>query len=100
MKLLLIFLSETDLHGDVPLYESMVRRLNQKGVSGASVMRGVMGFGQDHHVHRGRLFGISDDRPVMIVAADEESRLRAALPALKELAPQAPMLLLDAERLQ
>lgn len=100
MKLLMIFVSETDQHGEVPLYEVMVRRLNQKGVIGASVMRGVMGFGHEHHVHRGRLFGISDDRPVMIVAADEEARLRAALPALKELAPQAPMLLLDAERLQ
>lgn len=99
MKLLLIFLSETDLHGEVPLYESLVRRLNQKGVSGASVMRGVMGFGQGHHVHRGRLFGISDDRPVLVLAADREAALRAALPALRELAPQAPMLLLDAESL-
>jgi PII-like signaling protein len=62
-------------------------------------MRGVMGFGQNHHVHRGRLFGVSDDRPIIIVAADEESRLRAALPALRELAPHAPMLLLDAEKL-
>jgi hypothetical protein len=100
MKLLMIFVSETDLHGEIPLYEALVRRLNQKGVLGASVMRGVMGFGHEHHVHRGRLFGISDDRPVVILAADEEGHLRAALPALRELAPQAPMILLDAERLQ
>lgn len=99
MKVLIIFVSETDQHGEVPLSEFLVRRLNQKGIAGASVMLGVMGFGQDHHVHRGRLFGVSDDRPVMIFAADEESRLRAALPALREYAPHAPMLLLDAEQL-
>ena len=99
MKILIIFLSETDQHGDVPLSEALIRRLNLKGVAGASVMRGVMGFGQEHHVHRGRLFGVSDDRPVMIIAADEERTLRAALPSLRELAPQAPMFFMDAERL-
>lgn len=99
MKLLLIFLAETETLGDQPLYEALVRKLNQKGVQGASVMRGVMGFGKDHHVHRGRLFGVSDDRPVMIVAADAEASLRAVVPSLRKLAPAAPMLLVDAEQL-
>lgn len=99
MKLLLIFLSETDTHGDLPLYEALVRKLNHLGVSGATVQRGVMGFGQGHHVHRDRLFGVSDDRPITIIAADTEQHLRAALPGLRELAPKIPMLLLDAERL-
>ncbi|MBI5084985.1 MAG: DUF190 domain-containing protein [Acidobacteria bacterium] len=97
MKVLLIFLSETESHGEVPLYEAVVRKLNNLGVEGASVMRGVMGFGKGHHVHRGRLFGVSDDRPVMIMAADDEARLRKASGAIRELIPDAPMLLLDAE---
>ena len=99
MKLLLIFLSETDTHGDLPLYEALVRKLNHLGVSGATVHRGVMGFGQGHHVHRDRLFGVSDVRPITIIAADTEQRLRAALPGLRELAPKIPILLLDAELL-
>jgi hypothetical protein len=57
-----------------------------------------MGFGADHHVHRGRLFGVSDDRPVMVLAADSEQHLRAVLPALHELAPDAPVLLVPIER--
>lgn len=99
MKMLVIFLAETETSGDLPLYEALVRKLNQKGIQGASVMRGVMGFGKDHHVHRGRLFGVSDDRPLMIVAADAEAALRNVVPSLRKLAPTAPMLLLDAEPL-
>ncbi len=99
MKLLMVFLSETDMHGDISLYEALVRKLNQKGVKGASVMRGVMGFGSAHHVHRGRLFGVSDDRPIMIMAADEEARLRGAVKDLRELAPHALYLLTDIEHL-
>ncbi|MGJ5820356.1 DUF190 domain-containing protein [Paludibaculum fermentans] len=99
MKLLVIFLAETETYGDIPLYEALVRKLNQKGIQGASVLRGVMGFGKDHHVHRGRLFGVSDDRPVMIVSADLEANLRSVVPSLRKLAPSAPILLLDAEQL-
>jgi PII-like signaling protein len=99
MKLMVIFLAETETHGDIPLYEALVRKLNQKGIQGASVLRGVMGFGKDHHVHRNRLFGISDDRPVMIVAADSEENLRNVVASLRKLAPSAPMLLMDAEQL-
>ena len=99
MKLLLIFLSETDNHRDLPLHEALVRKLNSLGVSGATVHRGVMGFGKGHHVHRDRLFGVSDDRPITILAADSEQRLRTAIPTLRELAPTVPMLLLDAELL-
>jgi uncharacterized protein len=99
MKLLLLFLSETETLGDLPLYEVLVRKLNHLGIAGASVMRGVMGFGKDHHVHRGRLFGVSDDRPVIILVADEEARLRAAMPAIRELAPEIPAILVDAEQL-
>jgi len=97
MKLLVMFLSETDTHRELPLYEALVRKLNSRGVRGATVHRGVMGFGQGHHVHRDRLFGVSDDRPITILAADTEERLRAALSSLRELAPRIPMLLLDAE---
>lgn len=99
MKLLVVFLAETETHGDIPLYEALVRKLNQKGIQGASVLRGVMGFGKDHHVHRNRLFGISDDRPVVIVAADSEENLRNVVASLRKLAPAAPMLLMDAEQL-
>ena len=77
VKMLVILIDETDMHNDLPLYESIVRQLMHHGIAGATVQAGIMGFGAHHRVHRKRLFGISDDRPVSILVVDEEARLRA-----------------------
>lgn len=83
---LTIYLNEADRGGeDVPLHEVIVRRLLQAHVSGATVLRGVMGYGKHGKVHRTRLFGVSDDRPIVIVAVDEAERVRALLPELRTL---------------
>jgi len=82
---LTIYLNETDMSGEVPLHELVVRRLLHQEISGATVQRGVMGFGKHGKVHRKRLFGVSDDRPVTITAVDEEARIRAILPELRQL---------------
>lgn len=100
MKILLIFLSETDQHGDVPLYEAVIRKLAHTDVAGATVLRGIMGFGAHHKVHRDRLFGVPDDRPIIIAVSDVEERLRAAVPIIRTLVPDTPILLLDAESFQ
>lgn len=98
IKLLLIYLDETDLWQEgIPLYEGIVRRLHQLNVAGATVHIGIMGFGSHHKVHRKRLFGVSDDRPVTISVIDEEARLRAVLPEVRTLLKEGLMLLLDAE---
>jgi uncharacterized protein len=100
MKILLIFLSETDQHGEVPLYEAVIRKLSHMDLAGATVLRGIMGFGVHHKVHRDRLFGVADDRPIIIAISDTEERLRAAVPAIRSLVPQTPILMLDAESFQ
>jgi len=97
MKFMLVFLAETDMHGEIPMHEAIIRRLSQGDVHGATVLRGIMGFGAQHKVHRQRLFGVSDDRPVVIVVGDEESRLRAVIPSVRALVPDAPIFLMDAE---
>ena len=83
--LLTIYLNETDTRGDLPLHELLVRRLLHLEIAGATVMRGVMGYGKHGKVHRKRLFGVSDDRPIVISAVDDEPRIRAVLPELKTL---------------
>ena len=83
--LLTIYVNETDMRGDLPLHELLVRRLLHLDIAGATVMRGVMGYGMHGQVHRKRLFGVSDDRPIVISAVDEEARIRAVLPELKTL---------------
>jgi uncharacterized protein len=84
---LTIHLKEADRSDDLPLHELIVRRLLHSGIAGATVLRGVMGYGKHGHVHRTRLFGVSDDYPILIIAIDESERIRAFLPELKTLIP-------------
>lgn len=100
VKLLLIFVDETDTWEGQPLYAAIVQRLRQLGVAGATVEMGVMGFGRHQLVHHKRLFGISDDRPVTIAVAEEEQRLQAVLPEIRSMVPEGLFLLMDAEALE
>jgi len=97
VKMLLIFVDETDTWEDQPLYAAIVRRLLQQDVSGATVQTGIMGFGSQGKMHRKRLFGISDDRPVIISAVDSEHKLRQVLPEVRPMVQEGLVLLLDAE---
>ena len=99
VKMLVIYVDESDIWGDAraPLYEAIVRRLRQLDIAGATVHTGIMGFGSHHKVHHKRLFGISDDKPVVITAVDNESKLRKILPEIKGMVREGLIVLLDAE---
>lgn len=94
---LTIFLNEADRIGDVPLHEDVVRRLLHFEIAGATVTKGVMGYGKHGKVHRKRLFGVSDDRPVIITAIDDEERIRRILPDIKAVIPQGLITLQEVE---
>ena len=96
-KLLLIFVNETDLWHNRPLYEAIVERLQQFEVAGATAHAGIMGFGHHMRMHHKGLFGVSDDRPMTILVVDEESKLRAALPELRQMVREGLIVFLDAE---
>lgn len=74
-KRLTIYVDETDVHGELPLYEAIVRRLVSLEAAGATVQTGIMGFGKHGRLHRKRLFGISDDRPVVITVVDRPAKV-------------------------
>jgi uncharacterized protein len=97
IKMLQIFLDETDLWHTQPLYEAIVRRLVQAGIAGATVHHGIMGFGSHMKVHHKRLFGISDDKPVVITVVDDEAKLRALVPEIRGMVKEGLMVLVDAE---
>ena len=97
VKMLLIYVDETDLWETGTSYEAIVRRLRQLGVSGATVQTGIMGFGSHGKVHHKRLFGISDDKPVTITVVDNESLIRQVLPEIRGMVREGLMVLLDAE---
>src|SRR5882724_1801904 len=99
VKMLIIYVDESDVWGDAhtPLYEAIVRRLRQLAIAGATVQTGIMGFGSHQKVHHRRLFGISDDKPVTITAIDNEAKLRAALPELRQMVREGLIALVDVE---
>jgi PII-like signaling protein len=97
VKLLLLFVNETDMWHDQPLYQAIVHRLRQLNIAGATAQTGILGFGHHMRLHHKGLFGISDDRPVTVLAVDQESKLRAVLPELRTMVREGLILLLDAE---
>ena len=96
-KVLQIFIDETDTWEQMPLYEAIVLRLRQLEVAGATVHKGIMGFGSHMSVHRKRLFGISDDRPIIISVVADESKLRQILPEIRAMVHEGLVILMDAE---
>jgi PII-like signaling protein len=69
-KLLRIFLGESDKYHQQPLYEAIVFEAKKQGLSGATVTRGIMGFGPNSKVHTAKLFDISSDLPVIVEIVD------------------------------
>ena len=68
-----------------PAYSEIVHRAHRAGLAGASVFRGIEGFGRSNHVHTTRLLSLSEDLPVLIVVVDSEDKVRAFLPDLADL---------------
>ncbi|KDN87676.1 DUF190 domain-containing protein [Kitasatospora cheerisanensis] len=68
-----------------PLYAEIVHRAHTARLAGASVFRGIEGFGGSALVHTSRLLSVGDDMPVAVVVVDREERIRSFLPQLDEL---------------
>lgn len=80
-----IYLGESDtLHGR-PLYQAIVQRLRERGLAGATVLRGIEGFGAKQHLHSTRILSLSEDLPILVEAVDTEEKVRAVLPELDEM---------------
>lgn len=82
---LTVLIGESDRVGRTPAYVEIVTRAHAAGLAGASVFRGIEGFGRTNHVHTTRLLSLADDLPVTIVIVDTEDKVRAFLPHLADL---------------
>lgn len=82
---LTVFVGEHDTWHHKPLYSEIVHRAHAAGLAGASVFRGIEGFGASSLIHTSRLLSLSEDLPVVVVIVDTEERVRAFLPQLDEL---------------
>jgi PII-like signaling protein len=92
---LTIFIGESDLWHHKPVYTEIVHRAHAAGLAGASVFRGIEGFGASSLIHTQRLLSLSEDLPVAIVIVDDEERVRDFLPQLDELVAEG-LVMLDA----
>ena len=96
-KRLTIFIGESDRVGHTPLATEIVQRAHAAGLAGASVFRGVEGFGASNHIHTTRLLSLSDDLPVAVILIDADERIRAFLHELDELITEGLVILDDVE---
>jgi PII-like signaling protein len=92
-----VFVGENDTWHHKPLYSEIVHRAHAAGLAGASVFRGIEGFGASSRIHTSRLLSLSEDLPVAIVVVDTEDRVRAFLPQLDELVTEGLVILDDCE---
>ncbi|MFA6282098.1 MAG: DUF190 domain-containing protein [Candidatus Omnitrophota bacterium] len=82
--LLRIFIGESDVFQDRALYEQIVLKARELNLAGATVTRGLMGFGADSRIHTVKLLRLSEDLPVIIEIVDTEEKLNTLLPFLDE----------------
>jgi PII-like signaling protein len=80
--LMRIHIGERDKHNGQPLYEAIVNLLRQRHYAGATVLRGILGFGATSRVHREHVFGLSLDLPIVIECVETEERINAIVPEL------------------
>jgi PII-like signaling protein len=79
-QLLRIFIGEDDRHGHLPAYEWIVRQARDAGMAGATVLRGMEGFGTGSQLHKASILRLSTDLPVVIEIVDSEDKIAAFLP--------------------
>jgi PII-like signaling protein len=96
-KRLTVFIGESDHHHHKPLYSEIVHRAHQAGLAGASVLRGIEGFGASQHVHTTRLLSLSEDLPLLIVIIDEPERIERFALELDELITEGLVVIDDVD---
>ena len=88
-KLLRIFVGESDLINHVPVYEKIVLEARKEGLAGATVTKGIMGFGGSSRIHTAKVLRLSEDLPLVIEIVDEEKKIEQFIPILNEIFEQA-----------
>ena len=80
--LLRIFIGESDRHEGIPLYEWIVRNAREHGLAGATVLRGLEGFGAHSRLHTAKVLRLSSDLPIVIEIVDTIQKIEAFLPII------------------
>jgi PII-like signaling protein len=83
--LLRVIVGESDRAGHHPLYESIVLKAREQGLAGATVLRGLMGYGRNSVLHTAKILRLSEDLPMVIEIVDSREKIDGFLPVLREM---------------
>jgi PII-like signaling protein/nucleotide-binding universal stress UspA family protein len=96
-KMLRIYVGEDDRWDGAPLYEAIVRTLRAMDIAGASVLRGIMGYGAQQRVHKTGFLGLSGDLPILITVVDSDENINRASQAIDEMVDEGLIVVSDVE---
>jgi len=96
-RLVRIYVSESERHGKVPLYQAIVQRLKNEGFAGCVVFKGIEGFGSHAGLHTTRIFELSQNLPVVIEVVEAEARVEELFRMLDEMLAEG---LVTSERIE
>jgi len=88
-KLLRIFVGESDIIGHIPVYERIVQEARKTHLAGATVFKGVMGYGGTSRIHTSKILRLSEDMPMVIEIVDEASKIEDFLSILHQIFDEA-----------
>jgi PII-like signaling protein len=94
-KILRVHVSEDDQHDGKPLYEAIVQKCREMNIAGATVFKGLEGYGETAEIHRAHLMG--HDQPILITIVDSESQMLRLIPVLDEMLDTGLMAVSDVE---
>lgn len=82
--LLRVFIGETDSYQSKPLYEAIVLKARELNLAGATVLRGIMGYGANSKIHTAKILRLSEDLPLVVEIVDTEENINKIVPFLDE----------------
>lgn len=92
-QLLRIFIGESDRFGGKPLFQALVEKARAEGLAGATVLRGIEGFGASSHLHTSRILRLSEDLPVIIEIVDTAENIERVMDTFDEMVGDGMMTL-------
>ncbi|MCX6168258.1 MAG: DUF190 domain-containing protein [Ignavibacteriales bacterium] len=88
-KLLRIFLGEADKISHLPVYEKIVTEARKQNLAGATVYKGIMGFGGNSRIHSAKILRLSEDLPLVIEIVDEQKKIEEFIPSVERIFEEA-----------
>jgi PII-like signaling protein len=96
-KMLRIFLGEADKWHDEPLYDAIVKKLRLLDIAGATVYRGILGYGAKRHEHKKSFLHVSRDLPIMLSVIDTPEKIRAAAEVIEGMLEDGLLVISDVD---